>query len=163
MNVEVEERVEGRGEAPQEAIPALHPARYAGRLGAGPQYGRSLDGFDDVGEFRWWRQLPDDALEECPCGFAPELAAHYRVASAYRSLPDAIKAAFEKNVEVLAGKAYLTRLPSSVPDGKALVHNFVKPARRGGTAASDTGCNRLTTRWSSVHAGGRLSLGRTIK
>ena len=33
--------------------------------------------------FRWWQQLPDDALEECPCewcGFAKEFGApHYRV------------------------------------------------------------------------------------
>jgi hypothetical protein len=29
--------------------------------------------------FRYWLQAPDDRLEVCGCGWAPELELHYRI------------------------------------------------------------------------------------
>jgi hypothetical protein len=42
------------------------------------RHGRTTGG--SVNGFRWWTQLPEpDWIMVCKCGWAPELAKHYRV------------------------------------------------------------------------------------
>jgi hypothetical protein len=35
--------------------------------------------------FRIWLESPSDRLAECPCGFAPRLGTHYRLAAKFKA------------------------------------------------------------------------------
>lgn len=56
------------------ALPSAAPGRVLVHNGVYPVARRP-----GVRGSRCWTQAPDDRLETCPCGWAPELGEHYRV------------------------------------------------------------------------------------
>ena len=65
-------RQPGPGEIPPGKVLAHNPVYPVTRMRPGTRGSRL------------WVQVPDDTLELCPCGWRPELGAHYRVTGGWR-------------------------------------------------------------------------------